>query len=114
MWSWTWAVVWLIAAVGVSTWAWLHSAVDLSYTFVVATAGVREVLVGIDRRSTAREILSWAIGFPAALWSVGIAVEQMTGWGWTDRASGAAGVALAAVIAFGAVLTRSMRGTRSE
>lgn len=89
---------------------WSQLNLDLSYAFVVATVGVREVLIGFDRHDTAQLTLAWAIGLPAALWTAGIVVAHMTGWGWLDRESGIIGVAISAAIACCAVSIRAIIG----
>lgn len=102
-----WAQVgWFVLAVGVPGLAWVTLEVDLSYAFVVATAGLHEVRDGLHRRWRDVLLVVRPVLTTAALWAGGLVVGRVLGIGWVDRPTGAVGIAIVAEAAVVAMVWR--------
>lgn len=109
-----WAsVAWFVLAVGVPSLAWVTFEVDLSYAFVVATAGMHEVTDGLHRRWRDVVLVVRPVLTTAALWAGGLVVGRVLGIGWVDRPTGAVGIAIVAEAAVVAMVWRRHRTSAS-
>lgn len=102
-----WAQVgWFVLAIGVPGLVWVMFEVDLSYAFVVATAGLHEVSDGLHRRWRDVVLVVRPVLTTAALWAGGLVVGRVLGIGWVDRPTGAVGIAIVAEAAVVAMVWR--------
>jgi hypothetical protein len=73
-----WApVAWFVLAIGVPGLVWVVFEVDLSYAFVVATAGMHEVAAGLQRRWHDVVLVVRPVLVTAGVWAAGLVIGRV-------------------------------------